>query len=157
MSSRYEKTMFNAAARAGAPARGYAPSSSSTARVSAGASRHFSGGAAAGPDGVPNVPYFVHGEKKYSKTKDFFDVHDPATGKIIARTPLMLKSEMQEAVDSSREAQKAWREIGVSVRARHMHRFEQVIKENEVELARILTEEQGKTTADAMGEWTGRT
>lgn len=40
-------------------------------------------------------------------------MHNPATGEVIARTPLMLQSEMQEAVDSAREAQKAWREVWI--------------------------------------------
>jgi len=102
--------------------------------------------------GVKTVPLIIHGQKVESKTTEWFDVHNPATNELIARTPLATQSEMQEAVDSCKEAYKAWRLTPVSVRARIMHKFEGAIRDETDAIAKILTEEQGKTIPDAKGD-----
>ncbi|CAD7969917.1 unnamed protein product [Amoebophrya sp. A120] len=101
---------------------------------------------------VPIVPMIINGEKIISKTEKFFDVHNPATGELIAKTPLCLPSEMEEAVAGCKEAFKFWKKVAPSSRARVMHKFEAKIRENTEELAQLITKEQGKTIADANGD-----
>jgi len=120
-------------------------------RVAAAASSQVTSGARCFSD-VPIVPMIVHGKKVISTTDKFFDVHNPATGKVIARTPLSTQAELTEAAESCAEAFKTWRRVPPSTRARVMHKFEGAIRDSEMELAKIITAENGKTIPDAKGD-----
>jgi len=101
---------------------------------------------------VPTVPMLLDGKKVQSEGSVFFDVHNPATGKLIARTPQCTPAELAKAAESSAEAFKAWRLVPPSKRARVMHIYEGAIRDNTQALAKLLTEEQGKTIQDAEGD-----
>merc|ERR1719401_907200 len=101
---------------------------------------------------APIVPMLIDGKKVQSKGTTFYDVHNPATGELIARTPQCTPEELKQAADSCSEAFKAWRVTPPSKRARVMHKYEGAIRDNEEALAKVLTEEQGKTIADAKGD-----
>lgn len=94
----------------------------------------------------------LDGKQVQSASTEFFDIHDPATGKLIARTPLCTQQEMDAAADSCADAFKSWRKVPPSSRARIMHKYEAAIKDSTDELAQIITREQGKTIADAKGD-----
>lgn len=98
------------------------------------------------------VPMFIEGKRVVSEAKTFFDVHNPATGELIARTPQCTPAELEKAADSAAEAFKSWRLTPPSTRARVMHKFEGAIRDQTEALAKTLTEEQGKTIADAKGD-----
>ncbi|CAK0889730.1 unnamed protein product [Prorocentrum cordatum] len=115
-----------------------------TRGAAAAASRGFSG--------AKVVPMFLDGKAVQSEGTTFFDVHNPATGKLIARTPQCTPEELKKAADSCAEAFKTWKTTPPSVRARVMHKYEGAIREMTGELAKMLTEEQGKTIADAKGD-----
>jgi malonate-semialdehyde dehydrogenase (acetylating)/methylmalonate-semialdehyde dehydrogenase len=101
---------------------------------------------------VPIVPMIIHGKKVQSKATTFYDVHNPATGQLIARTPQSTPAELEEAANSCAEAFKSWRKVPPSVRARVMHKLEAAVKDETDALAELLTGEQGKTIADAKGD-----
>jgi len=94
----------------------------------------------------------IDGKKVQSTTTEFFDIHDPSTGKLIARTPLCTPAELEEAADSCAAAYKSWRKVPPSTRARVMHKLEDAIRDSTQELAEIVTKEQGKTIPDAKGD-----
>merc|ERR1719210_2429862 len=94
----------------------------------------------------------LDGKKVQSKGTKFYDVHNPATGELIARTPQCTPAELQQAADSCAEAFKEWRLTPPSKRARVMHKYEGAIRDNTEAIAKVLTEEQGKTIADAKGD-----
>lgn len=95
---------------------------------------------------------FLDGKAVQSKATEFFDVHNPATGEVVARTPLCTQSEMEEAANSCKEAFKSWRTVPPSARARVMHKLEDIVREGMDDLATTITKEIGKTHADAMGD-----
>lgn len=95
---------------------------------------------------------FLNGKKVQSESNAFYDVHNPATGEVIARTPQCTPSELAAAADSCAEAFKSWRTTPVSTRARVMHKLEGAIRDNTDAVAKVLTQEQGKTIADAKGD-----
>eukprot|EP00761_Pharyngomonas_kirbyi_P011568 gb/GECH01011593.1/.p1 GENE.gb/GECH01011593.1/~~gb/GECH01011593.1/.p1 ORF type:complete len:529 (+),score=130.93 gb/GECH01011593.1/:1-1587(+) len=101
---------------------------------------------------APTVKNFINGEFKESKATEFFDVHNPATQELVARTPLSTDAELNEAADGSAEAFKTWRNVSVSNRARVMFKLQKLIRDNHDELASIITKEQGKTFPDAKGD-----
>jgi len=101
---------------------------------------------------VPTVPLLIEGKEIQSKTTKFFDVHNPATGQLVARTPLSTQSEMEEAANSCAEAFKSWKKVSPSQRARVWHKYEDAIRTSTDEIAQIITLEQGKTIPDAKGD-----
>ncbi|CAD7959152.1 unnamed protein product [Amoebophrya sp. A25] len=121
-----------------------APSGGSLSRTARIVRREFSS--------APAVPMVIDGKKRDSQATSFFDVHNPATDELIARTPLCTPSEIAEATASCKEAFKSWKLVGPSQRARVMHKFEGAIRDNTEELAALVSLEQGKTIADAKGD-----
>lgn len=101
---------------------------------------------------IPTVKNLIDGKFIESKSKTWYDVVNPATGGVIAKCPQSTPEEMRAAVENSAVAQKKWRETSVSNRVRAMLKYQQLIRENSKKIAEILTEEQGKTLADAEGD-----
>ena len=95
---------------------------------------------------------YINGKKVQSKTDKWYDVHNPATGELIAQTPLCTPDEMETAAAGCAEAFKTWKKVPVSARARIMHKYEAVVREKTSELADDIVRENGKTKADAVGD-----
>jgi malonate-semialdehyde dehydrogenase (acetylating) / methylmalonate-semialdehyde dehydrogenase len=94
---------------------------------------------------------FVGGRWVPSRTSDFQDVHNPATGETIARAPLSTAGELDDAVASAKKAFPAWRDTPPVVRARFLFRFRQLLEEHFEELAATVTREHGKTLDESRG------
>jgi len=77
---------------------------------------------------------------------------NPATGKVAARVPLCGAREVGEAVEAAREAQAEWRETGPLRRARAVLALREGLEARRDELVELVTEDMGKTLADANGE-----
>ncbi|PFH55342.1 hypothetical protein XA68_18538 [Ophiocordyceps unilateralis] len=101
---------------------------------------------------VTSTPYFVDNVFVESETDSFIDVADPATNKLVTRVPHMTDGEMKAAVASAQNAFASWRSTTVLARQQIMFRFVQLIRENWDRLAASITQEQGKTLADAKGD-----
>lgn len=101
---------------------------------------------------VATVKNLINGKFTESKATTFYDVINPATGSVIAKCPQSTQAEMRAAAENCAEAQKTWRNTSVSNRVRVMLKYQQLIRENAKAIAAILTEEQGKTLADAEGD-----
>ena len=64
----------------------------------------------------------------------------------------MLSTEMRAVTEAAQAAFPAWSSTPVSVRVRVMFKLQALIREQTPELAASITEEQGKTLADAEGD-----
>jgi len=100
----------------------------------------------------PTVKNFINGEFVESSTSKWIDLIDPATQNVIGRVPESTQEEMKEAARSNQLAFKSWSQVPVQQRARVMHNFERLIRDNTEELAHNITLEQGKTLPDARGD-----
>jgi malonate-semialdehyde dehydrogenase (acetylating)/methylmalonate-semialdehyde dehydrogenase len=94
---------------------------------------------------------FVGGRWIASRASESLDVHNPATGEVIARTPLSTGEDLDAAVQAAKRAFPAWRDTPVVVRARAMFRFRQLLEDHFEELAATVTREHGKTLDEARG------
>merc|ERR1712226_253154 len=101
---------------------------------------------------APPVKMLIDGKFIESQTNDYFDVHNPATQEVIARTPLCTEKEMIQAVESAQTAFHSWKDQTILTRQGIMFKYQSLIKNNLKEIAKILTREQGKTLADAEGD-----
>ena len=94
---------------------------------------------------------FVGGSWVPSRATEFLDVHNPATGEVIARTPLSTGEDLDAAVAAAEKAFPGWRDTPPTVRARAMFRFRELLNESFEELARTVTREHGKTLEESRG------
>ncbi|XP_073656384.1 methylmalonate-semialdehyde/malonate-semialdehyde dehydrogenase [acylating], mitochondrial isoform X1 [Tursiops truncatus] len=101
---------------------------------------------------VPSVKLFIDGKFIESKSDKWMDIHNPATNEVIGRVPQATKAEMDAAVSSCKRAFPAWADTSILSRQQVLLRYQQLIKENLKEIARLITLEQGKTLADAEGD-----
>src|SRR5438552_6498926 len=94
---------------------------------------------------------FIGGRWTKAQTAEFFDVHNPAVGDVIGRTPLSSAADVDAAVRAAAAAFPAWRDTPVNTRAQVLHRLKALMEQHFEALARIVTTEHGKTLAEARG------
>jgi malonate-semialdehyde dehydrogenase (acetylating) / methylmalonate-semialdehyde dehydrogenase len=98
------------------------------------------------------IQNFINGEWVDSKSTQYTDVINPATGKVIATVPNSTKVELEAAVKAAKEAFPAWRQTPPMARVRYLFRLKALLEENFEELSRIQTQEHGKTIDESRGE-----
>ena len=79
-------------------------------------------------------------------------VVDPATGEPIAMVPRLGAEETRQAIAAAHAAQRAWSARPAAERSRILRRWYDLVMQAQADLAMILTREQGKPIAEAMGE-----
>ncbi|OCT13708.1 methylmalonate-semialdehyde dehydrogenase (acylating) [Paenibacillus pectinilyticus] len=80
------------------------------------------------------------------------DVINPATGKVIARVPLSTAEDVELAVSAAQKAYESWSRTPVPKRARVLFHYWQLLQSHEQELAELITQENGKSYKEALGE-----
>ena len=100
---------------------------------------------------VRTLDNFIGGRWVKARATDFFDVHNPASGDIIGRTPLSTAEDVAAAVQAAAQAFPAWRDTPVNSRAQYLYKFKALCEEHFEELARTVTTEHGKTLDEARG------
>jgi len=95
---------------------------------------------------------FINGQFVESKTKEWIDLHNPATNEVVTRVPKSTQDEMEAAVDAAKGAFKSWSKASVLSRQKVMFRLQNLIQDNMKKLAANITLEQGKTLVDAEGD-----
>ncbi|MDM4764447.1 NAD-dependent succinate-semialdehyde dehydrogenase [Pelomonas sp. SE-A7] len=81
-----------------------------------------------------------------------FEVHDPATGALLAEVANLGAIDAEAAVAAANNAWPAWRAKPAKERASILQRWFQLLLRHADDLARIMTAEQGKPLAEARGE-----
>ncbi len=106
---------------------------------------------------MPNrIPLFIDGEFTASESSQYIPVTNPATQELLAELPFATEAEMEKAIESAKSAFKKWRDVPVSDRARLMMRYVALLKENHDALGELVSQDTGKTFADAKGDvWRG--
>ncbi|MDQ2803764.1 MAG: NAD-dependent succinate-semialdehyde dehydrogenase, partial [Pseudomonadota bacterium] len=79
-------------------------------------------------------------------------VRDPATGDVVGTVPSLSAEETRRAIGAAHEAFPAWRGLLAKERAAILRRLFGLMLENQDDLARIMTAEQGKPLAESRGE-----
>src|ERR1700693_4846972 len=102
---------------------------------------------------LTRVPNFVNGQWVDSHATEWIDVTNPATGEVIAQTPLGSAAEAAAAVEPAAAASPDWRRTPPEDRIQPLFKLKQLLEEHVDELSRILTQENGKTFTEAKAEW----
>ncbi|MGH8724107.1 MAG: CoA-acylating methylmalonate-semialdehyde dehydrogenase, partial [Burkholderiales bacterium] len=99
---------------------------------------------------LDTVAAWING-KPVSSASRFGDVYNPATGQVARKVVFADKAMIDAAVAAAVAAFPAWRDTPPLRRARVMQEYLFLLKKNQKQLAEIVTDEHGKTLADAMG------
>ena len=97
---------------------------------------------------------YVDGQWLAADQQQTFAVINPATGDIVADAPLCGAAETERAINAAQTALPAWRTLTAKDRANLLRRLFQLMIDNQQDLAKILTAEQGKPLAEAEAEIT---
>ncbi|KAJ2951487.1 hypothetical protein O0L34_g13639 [Tuta absoluta] len=101
---------------------------------------------------APTTKLFIDGQFVDSKTSKWIDLTNPATNEVIGRVPEATPEELQSALESAKKAYKSWGRSTIMTRQQMMFKFARLLRENQSKIAAKITEEQGKTIADAEGD-----
>ncbi|HXI36708.1 MAG TPA: CoA-acylating methylmalonate-semialdehyde dehydrogenase, partial [Burkholderiales bacterium] len=99
---------------------------------------------------LQTVPVWING-KPLNPSGRYGDVYNPATGQVTKKVVFADARMVDDAVKAAAAALPAWRDTPPLRRARVLQEFLALMKKHQKELAKIVTEEHGKTLPDAMG------
>ena len=101
------------------------------------------------------LPLFIGGQfTPSSGTKK--NVLNPLTQDILAEIPYAKEEEINQAVSKAQSAFVSWKRVPVPERARLFFEYQKILKDQQGEIAKILSAENGKTLTDAKGDvWRG--
>jgi succinate-semialdehyde dehydrogenase/glutarate-semialdehyde dehydrogenase len=95
---------------------------------------------------------FMNGDWIQADDGATFEVTNPATGEVVAEVAKCGAAETRRAIEAAAAAQIEWRRKTAGERSRLLRRWFELMMENQEDLARIMTAEQGKPLAESRGE-----
>ena len=97
---------------------------------------------------------YINGLWSDAGSGETLKVLNPATGTPLASIPYAGQPETANAIQHAGKALPAWRALTAAERGRFLKRWHDLILEHKNDLARLMTLEQGKPLAEALGEIT---
>src|SRR5229473_5470705 len=95
---------------------------------------------------------YIGGIWKRSRASEYLDVRNPATAETMVRVPLSSRDEVDEAVRAAQAAFAGWRRTPPVERIQYLFKLKRLLEEHFDEIARLTTQECGKTLAESRGE-----
>lgn len=95
---------------------------------------------------------YINGEWVEPVVSEYVDVINPATGSVIARTPLSQASDVEAAAQAAAESLPAWRRVPANERVQYLFKLRDLLKTHNDEIARAITNECGKTFEESKAE-----
>ena len=103
---------------------------------------------------LERLPLWIGGRAVAATTTRYGEVTNPATGEVVRHVPFANAADVDAAVKAATAAFAAWRAAPPLRRARVLMRFRELLEAHKKDLAKIVTQEHGKTLADAEGSVT---
>jgi malonate-semialdehyde dehydrogenase (acetylating) / methylmalonate-semialdehyde dehydrogenase len=95
---------------------------------------------------------FVGGAWRKSASATLMQIVNPATAEPLARFALAEAEDVDAAVKAAASAFPAWRRTPPQERIQYLFKFKRLLEEHAGEIARLTTEENGKTLAESRAE-----
>ena len=101
-----------------------------------------------------NIPtdLYIGGQWRKPSSGEYFDVHDPATEKVIASVASANADDATAAVTAAHDAGAAWAARAPVERADILRKSYDLMIERREEFATVISREEGKTLAEGLGE-----
>ena len=98
------------------------------------------------------IPQFINGQWVGSQAAEWQDVINPATAEVLGRVPISDAAEVTRAIEAAQAAYPEWRRTPAEDRIQPLFKLKVLLEEHLDDLARIITQENGKTFGEAKGE-----
>lgn len=95
---------------------------------------------------------YINGAWVNADSGKTFKVKDPATHEVITEVPDLDVSNVRQAIEAAHKAFQTWSRKLAGERARVLRKWNDLILENQEDLAQLMTAEQGKPLAESRGE-----
>ena len=95
---------------------------------------------------------YINGAWIDADSRETVTVTNPATGDALGTVPRLQAAETRRAIEAAEQAWAGWRELTAKERANILRRWYDLMMANQRDLALLMTLEQGKPLAEAMGE-----
>ena len=99
---------------------------------------------------MKKIENYIHGNIT-SKSKKNLSVSDPSTGEKIAEVVLSDSQDFTETIESSEKAFEEWSHVTPLKRSRIISKYKENLEKNIENLAKLISQEHGKTLEDAKG------
>jgi malonate-semialdehyde dehydrogenase (acetylating)/methylmalonate-semialdehyde dehydrogenase len=98
------------------------------------------------------INHWVDGRVTDVPPKRTAEVHDPATGEVIANIARGEADDLDTAVAAAKRAFPAWRDMPLIARSHIFFAYRELVRQHAEEMARLITRDHGKTFPDALAE-----
>jgi malonate-semialdehyde dehydrogenase (acetylating)/methylmalonate-semialdehyde dehydrogenase len=95
---------------------------------------------------------YINGEWIEPKVAETIEVVNPATGELLARTPVCGPEDVNAAAKAAVEALPGWRQTPAQERIQYLFKLRDLMKSNLDEISRTITNECGKTYEESKAE-----
>jgi len=96
------------------------------------------------------LAHYINGRLIQSKTRKL-DLHNPATGELIGQLAVADLSVVNQAMQAAQDAFLTWSQTTSAKRSAILFRYKSLLDQHKESLAKLVTQEHGKTLAEAMG------
>ena len=103
---------------------------------------------------LERLPLWIGGRAVPAHTTRYAEVTNPATGEVFRHVPLGDAADVAAAAAAATAALAEWRNAPALRRARILMRFRDLMETHKKDLARLVSQEHGKTVTDAEGSIT---
>lgn len=100
---------------------------------------------------IETVALWIDGKRQSATSGRCGEVTNPATGAVVRKVPFCNQADIDAAVAAAKNAFPEWRATPAIRRARILTRFRELLEAHRHDFTRLITEEHGKTLADAAG------
>ncbi len=87
-----------------------------------------------------------------AQDKDTLDVYNPATGEVFAQVPKAHQPDVTKAIHAANQAFQGWAAQSPFHRGGYLRKASRLVSERKEEIAKLMTQEQGKPFKEALGE-----
>jgi malonate-semialdehyde dehydrogenase (acetylating) / methylmalonate-semialdehyde dehydrogenase len=97
-----------------------------------------------------DVPFIIDGRKETDAPRKL-EIYNPATGAVIGQVGVADQQVVDRAVTAALKAFETWSSVPPPARAKIMFKFKNLLEANMDDLAKIVSQEHGKTFNEAIG------
>jgi succinate-semialdehyde dehydrogenase / glutarate-semialdehyde dehydrogenase len=99
---------------------------------------------------VKTYPLYLNGE--FITTNRQFPVTNPSTGQVIGQMSALDRPRLAQAITDAQNAFAGWRGLTAKARGEYLHKIADELERRRDEIARTITQENGKPLAQSIGE-----
>lgn len=99
---------------------------------------------------METIKLYIHGQYIDATSGECFANHNPATGEILQQVQIANETDVDNAVKSSLEGYKKWRQKTGLERGRILKRVEEILRQRNDELAKLETLDSGKPIQESL-------